>query len=315
MWTISRALELSTSSLAREVASLVDYFADGEPSVPSSLTSTAVNCSLPGKTTVRLNRFRYGMTFAHSTGGTSRVPLTLSLVGFLAPRSPRSGSAPASTDRNPASGRRWPASSAKSARPGSSRRTPRTSSSSGSTSSYRTLTRSGTMRNGNVSPRPSSAPPTSATGFGYWGVPGRPIPEAERLDLFAQIDAQSGQRCITLPPKRFGFWPTPTYSDAKNSGSPSQLKRAYIPLSCRVRMCTDSTTGKITFNRDPPGRTNPQWLEWLMGFPRKWNSLGPLETRRFLSWLHTHSEILRRGSPECGILSGNQGGEPCRQDR
>lgn len=138
-------------------------------------------------------------------------------------------------------------------------------------------------------------PPTSATGFEYWGVPGRPLPETERKALLKRIDDQTHQRWVLLPAKTFEFFPTPTYSDAKNYGSTSQLKRAYIPLSCRVRIATDTGTGAVVFNNSRNGRTNPVWCEWLMGQPLKWNSLEPLEMRSFLSWLHAHSKILRRG--------------------
>lgn len=130
---------------------------------------------------------------------------------------------------------------------------------------------------------------------GYWGAPGRPLPEQERKALFAKLDNQARQDRVILPPKTFELFPTPTYSDAKNYGSISQLKRVYIPLSCRVRMFTDSITGEIGFSNTGRGRTNPAWCEWLMGQPLKWNSLEPLETRSFLSWLRSHSGILHRG--------------------
>lgn len=297
MWTISRALRRSTFSRAPAEDFSVDYYLGGEPPARSNSTSTAARSSSPVRTMGRSNRSRFGTTFARSTDSIGEAAVMYCVGASRARTSVLSADATASAATSHAFGARWPGSPEKSGRPGSSRRTPRTSSGSGSTSSYRTLTRSGMMRNGNVSPRPSSAPPTSATGFGFWGVPGKPMPQEERDALFADIDRQADRRCIRLPPKRFEFFPTPTYSDARNCGSVSQLKRAYIPLSCRARMYTDSITGETVF-QPGRGRTNPSFPEWLMGFPSNWSSFAVMETRRFLSWLHEHSEILRRGSAE-----------------
>lgn len=33
-------------------------------------------------------------------------------------------------------------------------------------------------------------------------------------------------------------------------------------------------------------RLNPDWVEWLMGWPIGWTALRPLATDRFRSWLH-----------------------------
>ena len=295
MWTISKACARCISLQVPAVACSEDCSADGVQSVPSNSTSTAGRSLWHDRTTERWTLFQSGTTCVRLTEGPGRDTWTSSRGASPVTTSLRSADGPASVARSPDSGLRWPASSARSGRPGCSSRTPLISSSSDSTSSYRTLTRAGTMRNGVVSPRPSSAPPTSVTGFGYWGVPGKPLPEVKRKDLFAKIDAQDHQRWVLLPPKTFEFFPTPTYSDAKNYGSTSQLKRAYIPLSCRVRIVTDTGTGAVVFNNTRDGRTNPVWCEWLMGQPLKWNSLEPLEMRSFLSWLHAHSKILQRG--------------------
>lgn len=295
MWKISKACARCTSLQVPAAGCSGGCCVGGVQSVPSSSTSTAGRSSWHDRTMARWILFRSGTTCVRLTESPGEDRSTSSPEDSLVPTSPRSADGPGSTGRSPDSGRRWPASSERSDRPGCSSRTPPPSSSSGSTSSYRTLTRSGTMRNGVVSPRPSSAPPTSATGFGYWGAPGKPLPEQERKALFAKLDDQAHLNWVILPPKTFEFFPTPTYSDAKNYGSISQLKRVYIPLSCRVRMSTDSITGEIGFSNTGRGRTNPAWCEWLMGQPLKWNSLEPLETRSFLSWLRSHSGILHRG--------------------
>lgn len=37
------------------------------------------------------------------------------------------------------------------------------------------------------------------------------------------------------------------------------------------------------------GRLNPEWVEWLMGWPVGWTALQPLETARFREWQQQHS--------------------------
>jgi hypothetical protein len=52
------------------------------------------------------------------------------------------------------------------------------------------------------------------------------------------------------------FYPTPTTQDDKNNGSISQQKRNTPPLN--------SVAG---------GPLNPNWVEWLMGYPTGWTDL------------------------------------------
>ena len=52
------------------------------------------------------------------------------------------------------------------------------------------------------------------------------------------------------------FYPTPTTQDAKNNGSKSQMERNSLPLN--------SVAG---------GKLNPEWVEWLMGYPVGWTDL------------------------------------------
>ena len=139
------------------------------------------------------------------------------------------------------------------------------------------------MRNGNVYPRPSSEPPTSGTGFGYWERPATPGRKPGPPDQILAAVRVLEYGWDALPAKRFEFWPTPTRSDARNRGVPSQLLRQYIPLSCRVRILPD---GRFDTR---PGRTNPEFTEWLMGWPMGWTALEPLATGRFRSWLLGHS--------------------------
>ena len=306
MWTISRALRRSTFSQAPAEDFSVDYYLGGEPPALSRSTPTAGRSSSPARTTERSNRSRFGTTFARSTDSIGEAAVMYCVGASRARTSVRSADAKAFAAKSHAFGARWPGSQEKSGPSGSSPRTRPSSSSSASTSSYRTLTRSGMMRNGSVSPRPSSAPPTSATGFGLLGGPGHPAPQQAWDTLRTLVESQAGKSTVWIPEKHFEWWPTPTHSDARNRGSPSQLLRNYIPLSCRIRIGPGTGTGVMPFNTTPPGRVNPQWLEWLMGQPRKWNSLEPLGTHNFLWWLHEHSLILQRASGRVCYNTGSK---------
>ena len=66
-------------------------------------------------------------------------------------------------------------------------------------------------------------------------------------------------------------FPTPTIQDAHNNGGPSQLRRNRLPLNALVG-----------------GRLNPDWVEWLMGWPIGWTASKPLAMDRFRKWPHSH---------------------------
>ena len=57
-------------------------------------------------------------------------------------------------------------------------------------------------------------------------------------------------------PKPEKMWPTPTVNDSKNNGGPSQHRRTTIALNAKVG-----------------GALNPQWVEWLIGYPIGWTDL------------------------------------------
>ena len=280
MWTISRACVLSTFSQEQGAEPLADYYLAGIPYAPSSSTGTAAKCSSPARTTVPSIRSRYGTTSGRLRGIRGEDALMSLLVDSLVRTYPLSGNEGGSKERSHASGGSSRGLSEKSALSGFSPRTRPTSFGSGSTSSYRILTRSGMMRSGCVSPRPSVAPPTSETGFGYWA---KDVTRKDRSHLKDVVMALNRGEPVTVPQRDFEFWPTPTYSDARNYGTPNQLLRNYIPLSTRLRINPDGSWNTAL------GRANPRWTAWLMGWPDSWTSLEPMETDRFRAWLRAHS--------------------------
>ena len=70
---------------------------------------------------------------------------------------------------------------------------------------------------------------------------------------------------------RKGLWPTPTVQDAHNNAGASQYERKAVPLNAQVG-----------------GPLNPNWVEWLMGWPIGWTDLDPLAMDKFLKWCEQH---------------------------
>ena len=65
------------------------------------------------------------------------------------------------------------------------------------------------------------------------------------------------------------FWlPTPTVADSKNVAGKSQLRRVTLHLS---PMAAHNLWPK--FQSPHGGPLNPNWVEWLMGFPVGWTAL------------------------------------------
>ena len=89
------------------------------------------------------------------------------------------------------------------------------------------------------------------------------------------------------PEKGFGYWPTLKASDGDQfSSNISYFER-------RVRVAPDLPV--LVALSTPPtekgyyGRLNPDWCEWLMGWPIGWTEFGALETDKTQEWLRQHS--------------------------
>lgn len=299
MWTISRALGKYTFLQAREEVFSPDIFSAGAPSALSRSTSSAVRFLSPDKTTGLLTHSRYGMTYALLTGDRGEDAVKSCVEVFRARMCHHSETERVYAEPNPACGERWRELQARYPRPMFSSRTPPASRNSGSTSCYETLTRSGTMLNGSAYPVQISAPLTSGTGYGFLAPNDSPDYTKTLRRVEATVADILAGKSVKLPEKRFEFWPTPTRSDARNTGSPKQLLRKYIPLSCRVRITDDGR-----FNASG-GRTNPEFVEWLMGWPMGWTGLKRLGMDKFLTWRQARFAISRDGSKQ----------DPCRIDR
>jgi hypothetical protein len=124
----------------------------------------------------------------------------------------------------------------------------------------------GTMQHGECSALTIWEPITKGTGSGSW-----PTPTVCGNYNRKGASKTSGDGLATAVRRK---WATPCAQDAKNmTCPPSQANRDSLPGNMLARGL------KI------PGMTlNPEWLEWLMGWPIGWTGLKPLETGRFQLW-------------------------------
>ena len=80
------------------------------------------------------------------------------------------------------------------------------------------------------------------------------------------------------------IWPTPTVNDSKNTAGKEQFNRNSLPLNAAV--CVDDGGNIIPENLGK--LMNPNFCEWLMGWPVDWTGLQPLETDKYQQWLRLH---------------------------
>ena len=113
----------------------------------------------------------------------------------------------------------------------------------------------------------AGASPTSGDGLATF-VSLFPTPTATNTKAVHMRWSDNGK-----PWEARSYLPTPTCNDAKNSTlPPSQEKR-------------DGMAGYPMRNGESSGgQLNPDWVEWLMGWPIDWTSLEPLTTIRPHDW-------------------------------
>ena len=98
---------------------------------------------------------------------------------------------------------------------------------------------------------------TGETGSGLW-----PTPRACSAMSAPNIQNRVNDKHPNLEREvARSLWPTPTAHNAKEAGYPAEGKRNTPTLAWQVG-----------------GRLNPEWVEWLMGYPINHTALKPLET-------------------------------------
>jgi len=83
---------------------------------------------------------------------------------------------------------------------------------------------------------------------------------------------------VATPPLAMAaiLWPTVTAQDSKNNAGPSQFVRNTKPLNVEA-VCHSHPDPKAIGTESQPV-LNPQFVEWLMGWPIGWTEFAPVET-------------------------------------
>ena len=80
--------------------------------------------------------------------------------------------------------------------------------------------------------------------------------------------ARTGKHCQMTLRRYVELWPTPSATDHKGSGKTGELRD-------RMDYAVESggTKSKAYEQPSESGQLNPEWVEWLMGFPIGWTDL------------------------------------------
>ncbi len=244
-----------------------------EPSAQSKSTPTPDLYLLPDKTTDHSRLSRYGMTFGHLTDELGEAVLTWFAEAFPAKTLAQPEKAQESTASAADCGESLRELSVRYSRATSSWKTHHCLWDEDLPESSVILPKWGSMRDGVLSERMTSAHRTSAIDCGLWPTPncigyrsdGELMLLAKKANSIEEYFALSSRACNS---KRAKYWPTPTTS----TGGPEPEGKTGRKLVTIVG-----------------GQLNPTWTEWLMGWPLEWTALKPSATDKF------HSAHLRHG--------------------
>ena len=273
-WLFSRALEVAYSP---------DSFLDGEPSAPLSVMPTPHKFSRNGKTIELSNLSRFGLTCEVLTADRGEALLTSYLAAFRVKTLAQPERAPASKARDPAFGEKWQELSARYDLAQSSWKTHRCLWDEDLPWSSVTLPRWGLMLSGFVFQRRTLVRPIKETGSGFLPTP--TATDANGRTYYYQSGTKE-----TAVPSLLGvakLLPTPAASDWKGRYT-WETVRTRMKMTRGVRLPEELSRrcGQAII-------PNPEFWEWMMGWPSGWTGLRPLETDKYQSWRQRHLDYLR----------------------
>jgi hypothetical protein len=288
-------------------------FEDTDASAPSNRSPTLKPFLWHDRTMAPSRLSRFGVTCALLTDDRGATLLTSLLEAFRARTSAQPAPAKGSMESEAAYGPKWLGSFARYSPAESKWKTAQCSLLGDSDEFSETWPRWGSMRNGECYLRPILAPHILESGSGFaerFPTPIRNDAEkrgnfdpvrsyglAGHVKLFptpCAIDAGSGrvnkslstgaaERPTLALMARKGMWPTPCASASASKGSsPAALTRktGKSRANDRIDHAVMASDG---------GQLNPEWVEWLMGWPIGHTALEPLETAKYREWLRQHS--------------------------
>ena len=282
---------------------------DGAPSAPLSVMPTQHKFWRNDKTMEPSKLSQFGLTCAVLTEDHGEALLTWFRADSRARTYQLPGMAPASMAPDQAYGQRWRESSARYDLKSSSWKTHLCLWEEDLHWSSVTLPKWGMTRSGALFQHPTLARPISANASGLWPTitvcgnhnqPGSsknagwglssavkqwPTPTATLATKGGRVTPRKSREGGTLiEAVSARTWPTPqasdsnkwsnqTLEDRKAKGQQIRLSTAVSPQGCQG------------------GQLNPEWVEWLMGWPIGWTELKPLEMDKFREWQQQHSKF------------------------
>ena len=164
-------------------------------------------------------------------------------------------------------------------------KTPQCSLFGGSDECLETFPRWGMTQGGLLWELTMSEPHTGANASGFWRTPdtgaGGEISAEKAADFAAGKTRASGsaiQIRLCDQVRHPQLWPTPTVCGNNNRKGLTKTSGDGLATAVRGR---DHNGGNTT---PQTARLNPDWVEWLMGWPIGWTDLKPLATGKFRSW-------------------------------
>ena len=260
------------------VESWEDSCLEGAPSALSRLIPTPGAYCLHGSETESCSASRCGTTCELSTGCPGADTLTLSAVGSLARTSVVPEKAPASMASDPAFGRSSPASLARYDPDTHSLKTAQCSLFEGLIESSPTLPRWGSMRNGELFQRPTWERHTCESDSGLLPTP-TATDACGRTYYYSQGTKDSAVVSLLGVAK---LLPTPAATDWKGRYTWETVRRR-MDMTRGVRLPEElcRAAGKAI-------TPNPEYWEWMMGWPIGVTALKPLAMARFHEWQQQH---------------------------
>jgi len=271
---------------------------DGARSALSSGSPTPRAFLPPDRMTAFSRPSRFGMTFGPLTDTLGAELLTWFREASRARTSAPPEKGPGSTESEAAYGGKWRELSVKYDPDSRSWKTHRCLWDEDLSVCSLTLPKWGLMRSGVLLERMTLALPTAANDAGLWRTPTVGMLNADRAkdpEYTARKEAKGQTITLADQVKNPRMWPTPLATDGSKGGPNQKGGKGDLRLSSAVHQFPTPTAtntkahhmrgadnGKEREARSygETGQLNPNWVEWLMGWPHGWTDLKPSATDR-----------------------------------
>lgn len=270
---------------------------DGAPCALLRLIPTAEACCSQDSAAESLSRSQSGTTCGHSTGDRGPEQLTLCREASHARTSVQPEKARDLTASEAGYGWKWPGSFAKYDPALRLWRTRQCSLLGDSEEFSETWPKWGSMQGGECLEQMTLAHHTSEKEYGSWPTPRRT--DADRGGRGDLIQAVRGNAN-----SHYKMWQTPVADYAVERSAGKWNSRGEPKLSAQVKFPTPHGFSKDGKSNGPSGNElgravnklgdanggslNPDWVEWLMGWPIGWTDLKPLEMDKYRAWQQAH---------------------------